>query len=371
MDVLIIDDAQINVTLLQHLVTKLTQCTPITFTDPVAALAWCMDNEPDLVVVDYMMPLMNGTEFTEKFRVRHPDIPVLMVTSNCEPELRYRAFVHGVTDFLNKPLDRVEFLARTKHMLELRQSSKNRLASLVAIRRASLGTLAGGIAHDFNNQMAMIMGYVEILKATIDNPQAQKTLNSILQVLDRSASMVSKLSAFGSTEEEDELKYFCLATLLHDDYKLLLPIFVGIKLTINPISGYNALDNTPEAEQTSRYGFYGDRSDFSQIVTNLCVNAKHAMSGRKDGHIQFNLERVEEEGCLRLQIIDNGSGMPPDVLANIFEPYYTTKPVGEGSGLGLFMVQGMITRMGGEIICESEMGKGTVFTITLPIANKL
>ena len=209
MKILIIDDAAINATLLQHLVTKLTQCKPVTFTDPIAALAWCQENEPDLVVVDYMMPLMSGTEFTAKFRENNPDIPVLMVTSNCEPELRYRAFVNGVTDFLNKPLDRVEFLARTKHMLALRQSSKNRLASLVALRRASLGTLAGGIAHDFNNQMAMIMGYVEILKATIDNPQAQKTLNSIMQVLDRSAIMVSKLTAFGSNDEEDELKYFC------------------------------------------------------------------------------------------------------------------------------------------------------------------
>ncbi len=125
MKVVIIDDAQINVTLLQHLVRKLPDCESVCFTDPVVALAWCSLNEPDLVVVDYMMPQLSGTELTEKFRARYPDIPVLMVTANHEIELRHQALQLGVTDFLNKPLDTTEFLARSKNMLALRQSHKN------------------------------------------------------------------------------------------------------------------------------------------------------------------------------------------------------------------------------------------------------
>lgn len=131
MKVVIIDDAQLNVTLLQHLVKKLPVCESVSFTDPVAALDWCLNNEPDLVVVDYMMPQMDGAELVEKFRVRHPDIPVLMVTANHETELRHHALQIGVTDFLNKPLDNVEFLARAKNMLALRQSHK-RLADQAA-----------------------------------------------------------------------------------------------------------------------------------------------------------------------------------------------------------------------------------------------
>ncbi len=124
MKVLIIDDAQLNVTLLKHLVSKMPDCEAVCFTDPLAAMEWCQVNEPDLLVVDYMMPILNGLELTQRFRAHYPDIPVLMVTANYEAELRYQALQLGVTDFLNKPLDNVEFLARARNMLALRMSHK-------------------------------------------------------------------------------------------------------------------------------------------------------------------------------------------------------------------------------------------------------
>ena len=124
MKVVIIDDAQMNVTLLQHLVRKLPDCESVCFTDPVAALAWCLANEPDLVLVDYMMPILSGTELVERFRARHPDVPVLMITANHETALRHEALKIGVTDFLTKPIDNIEFLARAKNMLALRSSHK-------------------------------------------------------------------------------------------------------------------------------------------------------------------------------------------------------------------------------------------------------
>ena len=124
MKVAIIDDAQLNVTLLQHLVRKLDDCDPVCFTDSVAGLAWCLENAPDLLVVDYMMPNLSGIDLTEKFRVRYPETPVLMVTANHETDLRHHALRIGVSDFLNKPLDNIEFLARAKNMLALHQSRK-------------------------------------------------------------------------------------------------------------------------------------------------------------------------------------------------------------------------------------------------------
>lgn len=124
MKVVIIDDVQINVSLLQHLVRKLPGCEPIGFTDPAAALAWCLTNDPDLVIVDYMMPQLNGIELVQAFRGRYPDSPVLMVTANHEAEVRHQALQMGVTDFLNKPINNIEFLARAKNMLALRQSLK-------------------------------------------------------------------------------------------------------------------------------------------------------------------------------------------------------------------------------------------------------
>lgn len=124
MKVVIIDDSQMNVTLLKHLVRKLPNCESICFTDPVAALEWCLTQECDLILVDYMMPILNGTELVRRFRASHPDVPVLMITANHETPLRHEALKIGVTDFLTKPIDNVEFLARAANMLALRASHK-------------------------------------------------------------------------------------------------------------------------------------------------------------------------------------------------------------------------------------------------------
>lgn len=124
MKVAIIDDTQMNVTMLEHLVRKLPDCESVCFTDPVAGLEWCLVNEPDLVIVDHMMPVLSGTVLVERFRVRHADVPVLMITANHETALRHQALQLGVTDFLNKPMDHIEFLARAKNMLALRASHK-------------------------------------------------------------------------------------------------------------------------------------------------------------------------------------------------------------------------------------------------------
>lgn len=125
MKVVIVDDVQMNVTLLKLLVLKLAEAEAVCFTDPLAALNWCLENDPDLVVVDYMMPGLSGTDLVQRFRVKYPDTPVLMVTANHELELRHQALAIGVTDFLTKPINNTEFLARAKNMLALNRSHKH------------------------------------------------------------------------------------------------------------------------------------------------------------------------------------------------------------------------------------------------------
>jgi len=126
MNVLVLDDAQINVTLLCLLLKKIDKCNSVSFTEPESALLWCAGNVPDLVMVDYMMPTMDGVEFIRRFRELPGchDIPVLMITANNELALRYQALDVGANDFLIKPIDKIEFLARTKNMLALRKSQR-------------------------------------------------------------------------------------------------------------------------------------------------------------------------------------------------------------------------------------------------------
>lgn len=138
--VLIVDDSDINLTLIKALVLKLGNCNPVLFDHPLKAVEWCQTHIPDLVIVDYMMPDMDGLEFIRTFRALdgRAEIPVLMVTANDQKDVRYEALSGGANDFLNKPIDRVEFTARVRNMLDLRTGQKfladraQHLASLVA-----------------------------------------------------------------------------------------------------------------------------------------------------------------------------------------------------------------------------------------------
>jgi len=124
MKIAIIDDTPLNLTLMQALVGKLPECEPIPFADPTVGLAWCQANEPDLVIVDYMMPGLDGVEFIRRFRAtpEREHVPILMVTADHERQTRYNALQSGATDFLNKPVDRNEFQPRVHNMLALRRA---------------------------------------------------------------------------------------------------------------------------------------------------------------------------------------------------------------------------------------------------------
>lgn len=126
MNVVVVDDTQINVTLLSHLVAKLEDCVSIGFTVPEEGLAWCAGNVPDLVMVDYMMPELDGIEFIRRLRAipGHEDVPVLMVTANDQLKVRHQALEAGANDFLTKPIDKTEFIARTRNMLSLRRAQR-------------------------------------------------------------------------------------------------------------------------------------------------------------------------------------------------------------------------------------------------------
>jgi len=124
--VLIVDDTEINLTLFSALVKKLGDCEPHTFVDSTEGLAWARDNLPSLVIVDYMMPVLDGLEFIRQLREMpgRETLPVLMITANDQKQIRYRALDLGASDFLTKPVDKVEFLARVKNMLTLNDAHR-------------------------------------------------------------------------------------------------------------------------------------------------------------------------------------------------------------------------------------------------------
>ncbi len=132
-NVLIVDDTQVNLILFSALVKRLDDCKDFAFLDPVTALNWAETNATDLLILDYMMPELDGIEFIKRFRAmpENAETPILMVTANDQKDVRYAALEHGASDFLTKPLDRIEFLTRAKNMLKM-QSSRKKLADRAA-----------------------------------------------------------------------------------------------------------------------------------------------------------------------------------------------------------------------------------------------
>ncbi len=224
----------------------------------------------------------------------------------------------------------------------------------------ALGQLAAGVAHDFNNLLGVIQSHAELVEMKVGEASpALKNVNAILQATTRAKDIVLALNSLGrdaksDTGHDETRSLFDLLPLLQETQSLLNASLKGIDISLD------MLGKVPEAIQLK-----GESGALQQVLVNLCVNASHAIGEGRKGRIAIEL-RCPPDGSVLLDIVDNGSGIPPEILPRIFEPFFTTKGVGKGTGLGLAMVHSIITKMGGSIDCQSEVGVGTRFSIRLP-----
>jgi PAS domain S-box-containing protein len=232
----------------------------------------------------------------------------------------------------------------------------------------AIGTLAGGIAHDFNNILGIIMGSADLamLEAAPGSGQAEN-IALLLKAAARAKDLVNQILAF-SRQSKQELRPLRIDLVVAEALKFLrstLPSTIEIKRTLEKSAGLVLADLT----------------QIHQVVMNLCVNAAHAMR-EKGGVLEVSVSRVEaaaSEAILlglpgagsycRLRVSDTGHGISPDILDKIFDPYFTTKKKGEGTGLGLAVVKGIVESHGGAIRVQSELGRGTCFEVFLPLAE--
>ncbi len=228
----------------------------------------------------------------------------------------------------------------------------------------AIGTLAGGVAHDFNNVLTPIMGYAEIirLKMKQDGLVDQAVfdyLDEILKAAKRAKSLVEQVLTFSrSVEKKEVLQY--LHPIVKEVLKLMrstLPSTVVIHEKIDEHCGRVLIDPV----------------QLHQVLINLCTNAAQAMAGRHGVmNVSLGLAAPTGDGkeWLELAVADTGCGIEEDHLERIFEPYFTTKEKTSGTGMGLAMVHGIISRQGGYVKVESEVGKGSIFRVYLPVAQK-
>jgi len=233
----------------------------------------------------------------------------------------------------------------------------------------AIGTLAGGIAHDFNNILGAILGYGELAQQHSPAGSAlRRYLENVMHAAGRAKALVERILGFSRSGLGERVSVN-VESIIEETLELLegsLP--VGIRLEKRLEAGNAAV--------------IGDATYLHQVAMNLCTNALHAME--HGGVLSVVLERVEltehrslSRGSLspgpyvRLLVGDTGAGIPPEVLERMFDPFFTTKSVGTGTGLGLSLVHGIVSDLGGAIEVTTKVGEGTGFEIWLPVAGEM
>lgn len=236
-----------------------------------------------------------------------------------------------------------------------------------AQKMEAIGTLAGGIAHDFNNILGIILGYIDLVLMGA-NKDSQQSLNLLeaRMAARRAVDLVRQILAF-SRRNEDQRRALQISPIMKECLKLLrstLPSTIEIQQKIDVVADSDMV--------------LADPTQIHQVLMNLCTNAGHAMR-QKGGTLEVSLSDINFRpediadlpelmpgAYLKLTVKDTGHGIDPVTLGRVFEPYFTTKEQGEGTGLGLAMVHGIVKHYRGAITVHSELGKGATFDVFLP-----
>jgi PAS domain S-box-containing protein len=268
----------------------------------------------------------------------------------------------------------VSVRAIMRNITERKQEEQERKKLEVQLRQSrkmeAIGTLAGGIAHDFNNILGPILGYTEMaLESLPPGSSIWPWLEEVQKAGSRARELVRQILAI-SRKTEQEVQPLRIQPIIKETLKLLrssLPTTIEIRQHLDPTCG----------------AVLADPTRIHQVVMNLCTNAYYAMR-ETGGLLEVSLQQIElyadalprklrlpSGSYLQLQVRDTGCGMPEDILEKIFEPYFTTRAKGEGTGLGLALVQSITLDFGGDVTVASEPGQGAVFDVYLPVIREV
>ena len=278
-----------------------------------------------------------------------------------------RAMADTFVAYTSSALENIRLLRETQHAYEELRKTQKQL--IQAQKMESIGVLAGGIAHDFNNIISPILGFTELALSDVPaGSKAQKDMIEVQKAGKRARDLISQILTF-SRQTEGERKPIQISFIIKEVLKLLqaaLPSTIEIRKNI----------------ESDTHVVNADPTQIHQVLMNLCTNAEQAML--EGGVLEVSLSNVElnEAICaelegltagsfVRLTVSDTGCGMDKETLPRIFDPFFTTKAPGEGTGMGLSTVHGIVKSHGGDISVQSEPNKGTTFHVYLPAVESI
>ena len=410
--ILIVDDVAVNLNLLTGLLkSRGYKVRPAP--SGRLALEAARHDPPDLVLLDIHMPEMNGYEVCRRFKQDEilQEIPVLFISALTETKDLVKAFEAGGVDYITKPFQVEEVLARVRTHLDLiryrktlqkqnitLQKTIDRLnsarAQLVRSEKmAAIGTLVAGVAHEINNPINFIKSGILGLKRDIEDlveltetcsnlsraggeVDVKKTIEELHERIGYKDLLVEVETLFGNVLEgvrrTEEIVKSLLTFSRRDDAKTeLAPIHELIDSALTILK--NRYKNTVKIERQ-----YGEAppvpchvGKISQMMVNILANSIDAVESRADDRdnlivIRTGVTEQMSHQYVRIDISDTGPGIPEDIREKIFDPFFTTKDVGKGTGLGLYISQGIAQDHKGYIEVTSSPEVGTTFSIFLP-----
>ena len=311
------------------------------------------------ILLDWRLGDATADQILPEIRQRAPSLPVVIVTGFADLDSSVAALRVGASDFLVKPVNPDALRATLRRMTEMRQLRED---FLHAQKMEAVGRLAGGIAHDFNNLLAALISGCGMVRRMVAGGEQENALEMLDRLHGRAiqgASLTRQLLDF-SRRASHRLEVVDVNEVVKGSEDMVRRL-LGEDIEFVVSAG------TDDARVVA------DRSKLEHILMNLAINSRDAMPHGGVLRLGVSCSELEEienrrpKGTfVEITIADDGVGMDAETRARVFEPYFTTKERGRGTGLGLSTVFGVVREFGGDIECESELGRGTTFRIHLP-----
>jgi signal transduction histidine kinase len=368
--VLLVDDSEPDALLLVRELRRAEYRVEHERVDTPEAMSAALDHGPwDIVLSDYSMPRFSALMALAMVKERKLDYPFVIVSGTVGEDIAVEAIHAGAHDFMAKgKLSRlVPAIRRELRAAQLRVEQKRMQDQLmISDRMASMGMLASGVAHEINNPLSCVLANLDLAAGVLaekSDPDAvmsqlkevREELRDARSAANRIRDIVRDLKIFSRAEDERTG-----------------PVDVERVMESTLRMAWNEIRH--RARLVKHYGktsaVEASESRLGQVFLNIVVNAAQAI---EEGRAAKNEIRVTtsigDDQRVVIEVSDTGVGMAPDVLANLFTPFFTTKPVGIGTGLGLSICHRIVTAFGGQIDARSEVGKGSTLRISLPPAR--